>query len=96
MELRSLGDAYVRDEFKRHKDADVNFVPVFMTEWTVSIYTQQGHIHIGRKRTRKRNITFRCVCNKYIMTDRTDQRNFSLSNSHSLSVNAPLRVRELD
>ena len=54
MELRSLGDAYVRDEFKRHKDADVNFVPVFMTEWTVSIYTQQGHIHTERKRTRKR------------------------------------------
>ena len=38
MELRSVGDAYVRDEFKRHKDADVNFVPVFMTEWTVSSY----------------------------------------------------------
>ena len=37
VELRSLGDAYVRDEFKRHKDADVDFIPVFMTEWTVSI-----------------------------------------------------------
>ncbi len=34
-ELRALGDSYVRDEFRRHKDADVSFVPVFMTEWTV-------------------------------------------------------------
>ena len=31
-----------------------------------------------------------------IMSDRKDQRKFSLSNSHSLSVNAPLRVREVN
>ncbi len=36
MELRALGDEYVKDEFKRHKNADVTFVPTFMTEWTVS------------------------------------------------------------
>ena len=61
VERRSLGDAYVRDEFKRHKDADVNFVPVFMTEWTVSIYTQQGHIYTERKRTRKRKRFQMCL-----------------------------------
>jgi len=34
-EMRSLGDDYVRVEFKRHKDAQQQFVPVFMQEWTV-------------------------------------------------------------
>lgn len=36
-ELRALGDQYVRDEFKRHKTAEPEFVPVFMKEWTVSV-----------------------------------------------------------
>jgi len=35
-EMRSLGDDYVRSEFKRHKDAEKQFVPVFMQEWTVT------------------------------------------------------------
>jgi len=35
-EMRSLGDDYVRVEFKRHKDAEQQFIPVFMHEWTVS------------------------------------------------------------
>mmetsp|Transcript_5691 Transcript_5691/g.20428 ORF Transcript_5691/g.20428 Transcript_5691/m.20428 type:complete len:131 (-) Transcript_5691:416-808(-) len=32
-ELRSLGDAYVRDEFKKHKNAAPQFVETFLTEW---------------------------------------------------------------
>ena len=35
-EMRSLGDEYVRAEFKRHKDVQQQFVPAFMHEWTVS------------------------------------------------------------
>ncbi|TMW55825.1 hypothetical protein Poli38472_008473 [Pythium oligandrum] len=31
--MRVLGDAYVRDEFRRHKDAADKFVPLFMQEW---------------------------------------------------------------
>lgn len=34
-EIRAFGDQYVRDEFKRHKTAEPQFVPIFMTEWTV-------------------------------------------------------------
>jgi len=37
-EMKSLGDDYVRSEFKRHKDAEQPFVPVFMQEWTVTIF----------------------------------------------------------
>ena len=36
IELKALGDLYVRDEFRRHKASEVQFVPVFMQEWTVS------------------------------------------------------------
>ena len=36
-ELRALGDQYVRDEFKRHKAAEPEFVSAFMKEWTVSV-----------------------------------------------------------
>ncbi|KAJ0403751.1 hypothetical protein ATCC90586_006561 [Pythium insidiosum] len=31
--MRVLGDAYVRDEFRRHKDAAAKFVPLFLQEW---------------------------------------------------------------
>jgi len=34
-ELRALGDQYVRDEFKRHRNAEPPFIPIFMSEWTV-------------------------------------------------------------
>ena len=37
VELRALGDQYVKDEFKRHKDCDEKFVPEFLKEWTVRI-----------------------------------------------------------
>ena len=36
LELRALGDQYVKDEFRRHIDCDAKFVPTFMNEWTVS------------------------------------------------------------
>ncbi|TYZ65476.1 hypothetical protein PybrP1_005040 [[Pythium] brassicae (nom. inval.)] len=32
-QMRVLGDQYVRDEFKRHKDAAPKFVPLFVREW---------------------------------------------------------------
>lgn len=34
-ELQALGDQYVKDEFKRHRDAELQFVPMFMNSWTV-------------------------------------------------------------
>lgn len=36
-ELRALGNAYVRDEFRRHKTAQPEYVTNFMVEWSVSI-----------------------------------------------------------
>ena len=36
VELQALGNQYVKDEFKRHKDCEPEFVPTFMKEWTVS------------------------------------------------------------
>jgi hypothetical protein len=35
-ELSALGNQYVRDEFRRHKDAQPEFVTNFMVEWSVS------------------------------------------------------------
>ena len=37
-ELKKLGDNYVKDEFKRHKNAEPNFQTTFIKEWNVSIY----------------------------------------------------------
>ncbi|KAL5961276.1 Succinate dehydrogenase assembly factor 3 mitochondrial [Taenia solium] len=33
-ELRELGDRYVREEFRRHKNCDSAYVGPFMMEWT--------------------------------------------------------------
>ncbi|KAK2887202.1 hypothetical protein Q8A67_015430 [Cirrhinus molitorella] len=33
MDLRALGDQYVKDEFRRHKTASPEEVPRFMAEW---------------------------------------------------------------
>ncbi|XP_049891596.1 succinate dehydrogenase assembly factor 3, mitochondrial [Epinephelus moara] len=33
IDLRALGDQYVKDEFRRHKSASVEEVQSFMTEW---------------------------------------------------------------
>jgi hypothetical protein len=35
-EIRELGDQYVKDEFRRHKDISKEHVAPFMLEWTVS------------------------------------------------------------
>lgn len=35
IELRALGDEYVKDEFRRHKRAEPKEVKSFMTEWEV-------------------------------------------------------------
>lgn len=35
-ELRDLGNQYVREEFRRHKKAEAQFVTNFMIEWSVS------------------------------------------------------------
>ena len=35
-QLQAMGDQYVRDEFKRHKDIPKAEADTFMTEWTVS------------------------------------------------------------
>lgn len=37
LELKAFGDQYAKDEFKRHRDCEAQFVPVFMNEWTVRI-----------------------------------------------------------
>ncbi len=34
-ELKAIGDAYLRQEFKQHKDAEPAHAVVFMQEWTV-------------------------------------------------------------
>ncbi|KAL3318046.1 acetate non-utilizing protein 9 [Cichlidogyrus casuarinus] len=33
-EMKELGDRYVKDEFKRHKTASVEYVKPFMVEWS--------------------------------------------------------------
>jgi hypothetical protein len=41
IELRALGNQYVRDEFRRHKNAQPDFVTNFMVEWSVSILPRE-------------------------------------------------------
>lgn len=36
IDLRALGDQYVKDEFRRHKKASTDEVKNFMTEWEVT------------------------------------------------------------
>lgn len=36
-ELRELGNQYVREEFRRHKTAEPQYVTNFMVEWSVSV-----------------------------------------------------------
>lgn len=35
--FQAMGDQYVKDEFRRHKDCTPKEAQVFMDEWTVSI-----------------------------------------------------------
>ena len=34
--MQALGDQYVKEEFRRHKEAQKHEVDIFMREWTVS------------------------------------------------------------
>lgn len=45
-ELRQLGDQYVREEFRRHKTAQTEFVTNFMVEWSeyARILTRQATV----------------------------------------------------
>lgn len=36
IDLKALGDQYVKDEFRRHKSASAEEVKKFMTEWQVN------------------------------------------------------------
>ncbi|TRY69445.1 hypothetical protein TCAL_05626 [Tigriopus californicus] len=47
MHLRAIGDTYVRDEFKRHKEANQEQTQVFMEAW--SKYALQLTRQIGLK-----------------------------------------------
>lgn len=37
LEIQSLGNSYVRDEFKRHKTCNLAEANVFLNEWAVRI-----------------------------------------------------------
>lgn len=37
-ELQQLGQIYVRDEFRRHKNCNAKEAQLFMVEWSVCIY----------------------------------------------------------
>jgi len=50
-ELKGFGDEYVRDEFRRHKNAEGQFVPIFMNEWTNYAATLAGQL--GKKTSYK-------------------------------------------
>lgn len=39
IDLRALGDQYVKDEFRRHKRSSPEEVKSFMTEWEVNKFT---------------------------------------------------------
>lgn len=38
-ELQELGQTYVRDEFRRHKNCNPKEAQIFMQEWSVNINT---------------------------------------------------------
>jgi len=50
-DLKAFGDEYVRDEFRRHKKAEVQFIPIFMKEWTNYATTLAGQL--GQKTSYK-------------------------------------------
>ncbi|XP_076864325.1 succinate dehydrogenase assembly factor 3, mitochondrial [Brachyhypopomus gauderio] len=44
MDLRALGDQYVKDEFRRHKSASPENVKLFMKEWENYTATLQAQV----------------------------------------------------
>ncbi|KAJ0184022.1 hypothetical protein K1T71_000445 [Dendrolimus kikuchii] len=53
-ELRVLGDNYARDEFKRHKQCNMEEARIFLNEWTdyaINLSKQMKPLHQARKKT---------------------------------------------
>jgi len=50
-DLKAFGDEYARDEFRRHRNAEAQFVPIFMKEWTNYATTLAGQL--GKKTSYK-------------------------------------------
>lgn len=53
-ELRILGDNYARDEFKRHKQCNMDEANIFLNEWTnyaINLSKQLKPLHQVRKKT---------------------------------------------
>ncbi|KXS10690.1 ACN9-domain-containing protein [Gonapodya prolifera JEL478] len=46
--LRYIGDSYVRDEFKRHKEADDFFVEQFMNQWSSYLHDMADQLQASR------------------------------------------------
>lgn len=44
--LRELGDTYVRDEFKRHKTAQPEFLNSFFTQWLQCLAPDDSHVSL--------------------------------------------------
>ena len=42
LQMRALGDQYVKEEFRLHKKANSEETQVFMHEWTVSYIVMSG------------------------------------------------------
>ena len=38
LELKAIGDSYVKEEFRRHKEASPEHSKVFMQQWAVSCF----------------------------------------------------------
>ena len=43
-EMRQLGDAYVKDEFRKHRAAAPSFLPSFFAEWTSYAHALDGKV----------------------------------------------------
>lgn len=50
---RNVGDAFVKEEFRKHQGADTKFVVKFMDEWSsylVTLQQQQGNFGVDLSR----------------------------------------------
>ncbi|KCV70934.1 hypothetical protein H696_01880 [Fonticula alba] len=50
MNLAAIGNAYVRDEFRRHKEADPKYVAGFMAAWTDYLISLESQLKADRHR----------------------------------------------
>lgn len=51
IDLKALGDQYVKDEFRRHKSASAEEVKKFMTEWQVNDSRHTWNIRVVVQQT---------------------------------------------